>query len=44
MVTHHGVARSVASAPYFAEKLGDLAREDALILQAAQQVVLGLLG
>jgi len=44
MVTRHGVARGVAGAPHFAEELGDLAWQYALALQAAQQVVLGLLG
>ena len=44
MVTRHGVARGVAGAPHFTEELGDLTRQHALILQAAQQVVLGLLG
>ena len=43
MVARHGVARGVAGAPHFTEELGDLARKNALILQAAQQVVLGLL-
>jgi hypothetical protein len=43
-VARHGVARGVAGAPHFTEELGNLARENALILQAAQQVVLGLLG
>jgi hypothetical protein len=44
MVTRYGVARGVAGAPHFAEELGDLARQNALVLQAAQQVVLGFLG
>ena len=44
MVARHGVARGVAGAPHFTEELGDLARQNALVLQAAQQVVLGLLG
>ena len=44
MVTRYGVAGGVAGAPYFAKELGNLARENALVLQAAQQVVLGLLG
>ena len=40
----YGVAGGVAGAPHFTEELGDLARQNALVLQAAQQVVLGLLG
>ena len=44
MIAHHGVAGGVAGAPHFTEELGDLARQNALILQAAQQIVLGLLG
>jgi hypothetical protein len=44
MVTRHGVARGVASASHFPKELCDLTRENALVLQAAQEVVLGLLG
>src|SRR5262245_4296997 len=43
MVARHSMARGVASPSHFPEKLSDLARENALVLQAAQQVVLGLL-
>ena len=44
MVARYGVARGVASASHFPEELGNLARQYALILQTAQQVVLGFLG
>jgi hypothetical protein len=40
MVAYDRVIRGVARAPNFAEELSYLAREDALILQAAKQVVL----
>jgi hypothetical protein len=43
MVPRYGVARGVAGAPHFTEELGNLTRQHALVLQAAQQVVLGLL-
>jgi hypothetical protein len=43
MVTRYGMAGGIAGAPYFAKELGNLARQNTLILQAAQQVVLGLL-
>jgi hypothetical protein len=35
MVARHGVARGVAGALHFTEELGDLARQNAVILQAA---------
>ncbi len=44
MVTRHGVTCGIASASHFPKELGDLGRENALVLQAAYQVVLGLLG
>jgi hypothetical protein len=44
MVTRYGMAGDIAGAPHFVKELGDLSWENALVLQAAQQVVLGLLG
>jgi hypothetical protein len=43
MVARLGVARGVTGATHLAEELGDLAWEYALVLKAAQQVILGLL-
>ncbi len=43
MVARDRVTRCVTGPPYFSEELRDLTREDALVLQASKQVVLGLL-